>query len=438
MLEEITKNPDLAKYMTTFREGDILFLEGDVSQDLYILVSGRIDVLKGNKKIAEIRERGSLFGEMSFLLGGNRTASAKACEPVKVLCIPKEKVSDFLNEFPSVAEKITKLLAHRLDETSQALYGLREFCDQLPDAVVLTDKEGKILTWNSAAERLYGREWHEMYDRSMEDIYDEPQAYKSYIEEVQSRYSVREKILKIRHPEKGIRHISTSTTILYDGHHNFQGVLSLGRDVTAVQNLERRYRRVRNWLIPTLALLGLLGAASFFAYPYFSRGVQTVDVKKQELKNQLARDYLLLKSLLKESFLSGDRSRTNPSLNEFFKVQDSKETPYKGILLLDRDKRVFDAFYPGNRQFAKDLLGSSYAGIEFHGSDKSPHRVLTLYRADKKHPMGHRGVEVAFEMVRDRRFLGWIVFQMDMEALKRDFGAGEEDLRGFQFRKQQP
>jgi PAS domain S-box-containing protein len=435
MLEEITKNPDLAKYMTTFKEGDILFLEGDDSQDLYILVSGRIDILKGNKKITEIREQGSLFGEMSFLLGAKRTASAKACEPVKALCIPKEKVSDFLNEFPSVAEKITKLLAHRLDETSQALYGLREFCDQLPDAVVLTDKEGKILAWNSAAERLYGREWHEMYDRSMEDIYEEPQAYKSFIEEVQSRYSVREKILKIRHPEKGTRHISTSTTILYDGHHNFQGVLSLGRDMTSVQNLERRYRRVRNWLIPSLVLLGLLGGASFFSYPYFSRGVRTVDIKKQELKNELAKDYLLLKSLLKDSFQSGDNARTNQILNEFFKVEDPKEMPYTGIVLLDRDKKVFDAFSPKNPHFAEDMMGGSYAGIEFQGSEKSPHRVLILYRPDKEHPMGHRGVEVAFEVERRRQFLGWLVFQMNMEMLAKDYGATEEDLRGFEFRK---
>jgi len=54
MLEEITKNPDLAKYMVSFKKGDILFLEGDDSQDLYVLVFGQVDILKGNKKLSEI------------------------------------------------------------------------------------------------------------------------------------------------------------------------------------------------------------------------------------------------------------------------------------------------------------------------------------------------------------------------------------------------
>lgn len=435
MLEEITKNPDLARYMTTFKEGDFLFLEGDDSQDLYVLVSGKLDILKGNMKISEIMESGSLFGEMSFLLGSTRTATVKACEDVKALCIPKERVNSFLNEFPSAAKKITKLLAHRLDETSQIVYGLKEFCDQLPDAVVLADRAGRIMTWNNAAERLYGRDWHQMYDRATEELYEEPEAYRSFIEEVQSRYSVREKILKIRHPEKGLRSISTSTTVLYDGHHNFQGVLSLGRDVSSLLALERRYRRVRNWLIPSLILLGIFAASFLVAYPYLSRGVQTVDVKKQELRNQIAKDYLLLKSLLMEAFTGRNRSTLNQVLEEFFKVQEPKEVPYQGIVLLDRDKKVFHAFSPRNAEEAKSMVDSSYAGIDFQETDKSQHRLLVLYRADKEHPMGHREIELAFEMEKESQTLGWLVFQMDMDVMKGTYGAGEEDLGRFQFKK---
>jgi PAS domain S-box-containing protein len=435
LLEEITKNPDLSKYMTTFKEGEILFLEGDDSQDLYLLVSGKLDVLKGNMKISEMAEPGSLFGEMSFLLGSTRTATVKACEEVKALCIPKDRVNAFLNEFPSAAQKITKLLAHRLDETSQILYGLKEFCDQLPDAVVLTDRDGRIMTWNSAAERLYGRDWHQMYDRAMEDLYEEPGAYRGFIEEVRSRYSVREKILKVRHPEKGVRSISTSTTVLYDGHHNFQGVLSLGRDVTSLLALERRYRRVRNWLIPSLILLAIFAASFLVAYPYLSRGVQTVDEKKQQLRNQIAKDHLVLRSLLWPAFAGRDRSKMNQVMEEFFKLQEPRETPYQGVVLLDRDKKVFYAYSVRNAGEPEAMVGSSYAGIDFPDTGKSQHRVLVLYRADKDHPMGQRAIELAFEIERDYQTLGWLVFQMDTDGLKKAFGAGEEDLRRFQFPK---
>ena len=67
MLEEVIKNAKLNRYITPFEEGKAIFLEGDDTQDLYILVSGQLDVFKGNIKIAEITEKGSLFGEMSFL-----------------------------------------------------------------------------------------------------------------------------------------------------------------------------------------------------------------------------------------------------------------------------------------------------------------------------------------------------------------------------------
>jgi PAS domain S-box-containing protein len=435
MLEEITKNPDLAKYMTTYKEGEILFLEGDDSQDLYILVSGSLDILKGNKKINEVTEKGALFGEISFLLGGKRTASAKATDQVRTIRVPKERITSFLSEFPEVGNRITKLLAYRLNETSQMLFGLKEFCDQLPDAVVLTDREGRILTWNSAAGRLYGRDWNQMHDRHMEEIYEEPQAYKSFLEEVQSRYSVREKILKIKHPERGTLYISTSTTILYDGHHNFQGVLSLGRDVTSIQQLERSYRRLRNWLIPSLILLGLLGGSLFFVSPYISKGIENVDAKKHEIRNLFAKDYLLLKSLLLEAVAIGDRTRSNPVLAEFFKVIDPQETFYSGIVLLDKEKRVFDSFSARGDSENGAMVGSSYAGIDFQGSD--PMRLLVLYRADKEHPMGHRSIELAFEMEKESQILGWLVFQVNMEVLEKKYSVTEEDLRRFQIRKLQ-
>ena len=180
--------------------------------------------------------------------------------------------------------------------------------------------------------------------KSVEEIYEDPAVYSNFIDEVQSRYAVREKVLKIRHPEAGLRFISTSTTVLYDGHHNFQGVLSLGRDVTAIQQMERRYRRARYWVLPALILFALLAATIYFGYPYFSKGYQVADEKKQEMRTQLAKDYLLLRSLLTGHFEAGNRSKTNQMMHEFFEVQGEGAIPYRGLVLLDKEKNVFDAY----------------------------------------------------------------------------------------------
>ena len=435
MLDEILTTPELGKYRTSFRKSQTVFLEGDNSQDLYILVSGQLDILKGDKRIDEISEQGALFGEMSFLLGATRTATAKASSDVEAICIPKEEISTLLHEFPDMAGEITKLLAKRLDETSQVLYGLKGICDQLPDAVILTDRDGKILSCNTAAESLYGRSWHQMYHALVESIYEEPQVYRDFLKEVQEKYSVREEVLKIKHPEKGRRFVSTSTTLLYDGHHNCQGVLSLGRDVTEVENLQRKYRKARNWLLPSFILLGLVTVAAFFCYPYFSRGYRTVDIEKQELRNELAKDYLFLTSLLVDHFKDGDRVKAGEVMADFFALQETAVMPYSGLVLLDKEKKVFYAYSPKSGTEALGMVGSSYAGIAFEGDESSLHRVLTLYRADKQHPMGHKGIEVAFKVTQDNHFSGWLVFQMDMDMLEKDFGLDEEDLKLFQFQK---
>jgi PAS domain S-box-containing protein len=435
MLDEIINNPDLEKYITPFETGRIIFLEGDDSQDLYILLEGELDILKGNKKIQEITEKGALFGEMSFLLGSARTATVKARSDVKAIKIPKEEITDFLTDFPSVAKKTTEILACRLSETTQILFGLEEFCDQLPDAVILSDKDGRILTWNNAAEKLYGRALHQVCNRPVEEIYEEPEDYKTFIEEVRARYSVREKILKVKHPEKGTRFISTSTTVLYDGQHNFQGVISLGRDVTAVKNLERRYRRARNWLIPSFVLLGLFVLALFYGYPYFSKGHDTAELKRNELRNTLAKDYLLLKSLLTDPSTAKDRKKIDGVMGEFFSLQEGTTLPYAGLILLNSEKKVTHARSIDPEIDLTGMIGSSYSGIEFQGKESSLHSVLTVYRTNKDHPMGYKGIEIAFELRRKGRSLGWLVFQMDTELLVREYGTDEQRLKKFQFDK---
>ena len=200
MLEKILNNHSLAKYLTAFQPEQIIFLEGDDSQDLCMLVSGTVDIYKGDKKIRQVTRKGAFFGEISFFMGGKRTASVKAQNEVEIICIPKEEINDFLQDHPEAAKEITKRLARWLDEATLIVHGLKEFCDQLPDAVIITDSSGKMLAWNSAAESLYGKNWHEMSQSHVDEIYEDPQSYQEFIEEVKAQYSVREKIFQVMDP----------------------------------------------------------------------------------------------------------------------------------------------------------------------------------------------------------------------------------------------
>jgi PAS domain S-box-containing protein len=433
MLEEVIKNVKINRYITPFEEGKAIFLEGDDTQDLFILVSGQLNVFKGNTKIAEIIEKGSLFGEMSFLLKAKRTATIKAGENVKAIRIPKDEINAFLHDFPEVAGEISKLLAKRLDETSRILYGLKEFCDQLPDAVIATDKEGKIITWNAAAEEVYGRSWDQMCNKSVEEIYEKPRVYKKLLEEVKKKHSVREKILSVRHPKHGVRFISTSSTLLHDDHNNFQGILSLGRDVTSIKTLEKKYRQTRYWLFPSLMLTFLLAIGVFWGHSHFSKKPQIMDVNQSELKNRLSKDYLLLKSMLINHLETRNRSKTNQLMKDFLNVQKPDKVPYNGLVLLDKNKIVFDVYSTNTGTNISPTIQSSYKGIDFEDGKDSAPRVLTLYRADKDHPMGQKSIEIAFEMNKNNRRIGWLIFQLDLHRLKTDYGTDVSGLKQFNF-----
>jgi len=85
------------------------------------------------------------------------------------------------------------------------------------------------------------------------------------------------------------------------------------------------------------------------------------------------------------------------------------------------------------RADAKEMIGSSYSGMDLVGSKGAPYKVLTLYRAHKDRPMGLKDTEVVFRLYKGNDFLGWLIFQVDLEFIKNKYDAGENDLKNFRF-----
>jgi PAS domain S-box-containing protein len=433
MLEEIIHDPKLSPYTLSFSKGDTLFSEGEESHDLYILVSGELEVLKGNKRVATIHESGASFGEMSFLLGDKRTATVKATKEVKAIRIPAKEGEHVFKTFPALAIEIPRILAQRLQETTSGFYGFKEFCDKLPDAVIITDVQGKIVAWNKAAEQVYGRTWDEMNRSLAEGVYLDPANHIAFVEDIKSNQPAADRIVKIMHPEKGVRHIATSNRVLYDGNYNLEGVLSLCRDVTKLEKSQRRYKKAFFWLLPVSVFFCLTAAFAFVAYPRLVENAQILDIKHQALRDQIAKDHLFLTNLLGDPFSGKDREKTSRIMKEFIEIQQRNRPIYCGVVILGPDKRVHNAYCADMKRKGQEILGNSYGGIPFQEIEASSHRVLTLYRPDGKSPMGCKCVELAFEMKQGGVPLGWLLLQMDMERLKKAFNVDEQALRKFRF-----
>ena len=89
--------------------GTVLLPEGKTSGHIYVLAEGRIEVLRGNTQVAVVSEPGSVFGEMSVLLGSPHTATVRALSDATVYAYAD--AAGFMRSDPQIAFVIARLLA---------------------------------------------------------------------------------------------------------------------------------------------------------------------------------------------------------------------------------------------------------------------------------------------------------------------------------------
>ncbi len=109
--------------LITYPRGGLIIQEGELSDALYILVSGRVKVYtrdeRGRELIYNTLQPGEFFGEM-FLDGGLRSASAKAMDDVQCAVIGPAQFRDFMKAYPEFAEcLVLKLIARLRHATEQ-------------------------------------------------------------------------------------------------------------------------------------------------------------------------------------------------------------------------------------------------------------------------------------------------------------------------------
>src|SRR5215471_19179637 len=81
--------------------GETILHEGGRTGRLYILMDGRVEVVRGDVVVASIAEPGAIFGEMSVLLEQDHTAAVRAATDAKVYRI--DDAAGFLRNQPEVA-----------------------------------------------------------------------------------------------------------------------------------------------------------------------------------------------------------------------------------------------------------------------------------------------------------------------------------------------
>ena len=164
----------------TFAANAILINEGDTTDSLYIVLSGRVKVYAssddGREVVLTEYGPGEYFGELS-IDGARRSASIKALEPCSCRVVQGSELRQFLAEHPDFAMHLTHKLigmVRRLTEQVRSLalqdvYGrmvrvLTELSEPVGDQRVVRQK----LTQQDIADRIGSS--REMVNRVMKEL----------------------------------------------------------------------------------------------------------------------------------------------------------------------------------------------------------------------------------------------------------------------------
>lgn len=108
-----------------FKQGEIIFEYGDHSAEIFIVRAGRVEIFventDGRKIVVAENDRGDVLGELSFLDGGSRTATAVALEDTQTLTMDRERLLEFIDRHPHAALDLLTVLGRRLRSTTELL-----------------------------------------------------------------------------------------------------------------------------------------------------------------------------------------------------------------------------------------------------------------------------------------------------------------------------
>jgi membrane protein len=96
-------------YTRPLRKGQVVFRQGDLANEMYVIVRGRLAMVKDGEVVA-VMEKGQAFGEVGSLLGLPRTATARVeSDEAEVVALDPGHLSD-----PELLIKLLRDMAGRL------------------------------------------------------------------------------------------------------------------------------------------------------------------------------------------------------------------------------------------------------------------------------------------------------------------------------------
>ncbi len=109
------------------RKGNTLFKFGDPGDSLYLVRKGEMELFvkdhTGEKIVLAVAKPGDMFGELSLLDNGPRTATALALDDTELLVLDRGDLLLFLRKKPDAALDMLTVMGQRMRQTGELLRG---------------------------------------------------------------------------------------------------------------------------------------------------------------------------------------------------------------------------------------------------------------------------------------------------------------------------
>lgn len=110
---DFAKLERLGAPLKRFEAGEKVFLADDSAAVMYVVRSGRIDVITYGTVLENVRA-GGMVGEMALIDGTERSAAAIAAEPTEAFAIDKPMFDALIRDDPGFALSVMQLLTARI------------------------------------------------------------------------------------------------------------------------------------------------------------------------------------------------------------------------------------------------------------------------------------------------------------------------------------
>lgn len=123
-------SPDVVKRLAegvierSFQPGQVIYQEGSTGREMYLIVEGLVEVVKGRgveEMVLARRGRGDLFGEMGLIEARPRFATIRALKPTRLLQFFEHNLRSVLAQQPLLLKRLIRVVSARLRESDQQM-----------------------------------------------------------------------------------------------------------------------------------------------------------------------------------------------------------------------------------------------------------------------------------------------------------------------------